>query len=57
MVAETEAAAGAHNNQPTDGSDSNTDSVRGGGSGNGGSRDSGSGNGSNCVAKAAEQTG
>jgi len=55
-VAETEAAAGAHNNQPTDGSDSDTDIVCGGGSGNGGSRGSGSGSGSNCAAKAAEQT-
>ena len=56
-MAETEAAAGAHNNQPTDGSDSDTDIVRGGGSGNGGSGGSGSGNGSNCAAKVAEQMG
>jgi len=29
MEAETEAAAGAHNNQPTDGSNSNRKSIRG----------------------------
>jgi hypothetical protein len=38
MVAETEAAAGAHTTQPTDGSDSNRNSICGGDSGNGGAR-------------------
>ena len=47
MAAETEAAMGAHNNQPTDGSNSDRNSIRGGGSGNGGSRGSGSDDGSN----------
>ena len=56
MVAETEAAAGVHNNQPTDGRDSDRNSIRGGGSGNGGSHDSGSGDGSNGAATAAAQT-
>ena len=47
VAAETEAAMGAHNNQPTDGSDSNRNNIRGGGSGDGGSRGSGSGDGGN----------
>jgi len=42
---------GAHNNQPTDGSESNRNSVHGGGSGNGGSGDGGNG-----TAMAAAQT-
>ena len=45
LAAETEAGTGAHNNQPTIGSDSIRNGVRGGGSGNGGSRGSGSGDG------------
>ena len=56
MVAETEAAAGAHTTQPTDGSDSNRNSIRGGDSGNGGSRGSGSGDSGNGAATAAAQT-
>jgi hypothetical protein len=36
MASETEAAAGAHNIQPTDGSDSDRNSIRGSGSGDGG---------------------
>jgi hypothetical protein len=55
-VAGTEAAAGAHNNQPTDGSDSDSNSIRGSGSGNGGSRGSGSGDSCNGAATAAVQT-
>jgi hypothetical protein len=47
MVVETEAVTGAHNNQPTDCSNSDRISVRGGGSGDGGSRGSSSGEGSN----------
>ena len=49
-AAETEAVVGAHNNQPTDGSDSDKNSIRGGGSGDGGSHGSvrgDSGNGGN----------
>ncbi len=56
MVAEIEAAAGAHNNQPPDGSDSDRNSIRGGGSGDGGSPGRGSGDGGNCVATATAQT-
>ena len=52
-AAETEAAAGVHKNQPTDGSDRN--SIRGGGSGDGGSRGSGSGNIGNGAATAARE--
>jgi len=56
MAPETEAVAGGHNNQPTDGSDSNRNCVFGGGSGDGGSRGSSSGNGGNCAATAGLQT-
>ncbi len=46
---------GAHNNQPTDGSNSNRHNICGGGSGDGGSRGSGSGDGGNGTATAAVQ--
>ena len=47
---------GAHNNQPTDGSDRDRHSICGGGSGDGGSRGSGSGDGGNDAATARVQT-
>ena len=57
-AAETEAAVGAHNNQPKGGSDSDRNSIHGGGSGNGGdggSCDSGSGDDGNGAATAVAQ--
>jgi hypothetical protein len=54
-AAETEAAAGVHKNQPTDRSDSDRNSIRGGGSGDGGSRGSVSGNIGNGAATAARE--
>jgi hypothetical protein len=56
MAAKTEAAAGAHNNKPTDGSDSDINSIRGGGSGDDGSPGRGSGDGGNYAATATAQT-
>jgi hypothetical protein len=47
MAAETEAAVGVHNNQPTNDSNSSRNSICGGSSSNGGSRGSGSGDGGN----------
>ena len=55
ITAKTEAAAGAHNNQPTDGSDSDRNSVCGGGSGDGGSHGSSSGDSGNGLTTAAAQ--
>jgi len=46
-VAETEAAAGAHNNHSITGSNSSRNGVRGGGSSGGGSSGSGSDDGGN----------
>ena len=52
---ETEAAAGAHNNERTDGIDSDRNSVRGGGSSDGGIHGSGSGDSGNGAATAVAQ--
>jgi hypothetical protein len=57
----TEAAEGANNNQPRDGSDSDRNGVHGGRSGYGGSHGSGNGDGGNgggadgCVATAVRE--